>query len=209
MGGAFAVCVHCISVDCPSIPRGQLWAAKYSCLGLGDLRYTAAERESLALGLAKKPACCVRAGLARGLRAWAYRQAAAEEESSGGSEAAGSPNAAAKFLVGARRACLRIGWFVRMSIAHVECFHKLHREILRAGAGKSSLGLLCAASVNIRADRRFQEERSECENEDEPVLAIGESPPASDDDRVVVGPFAHVRRKLSASEVFGVRTHAR
>jgi len=167
----------------------QLWTSKYDCLRLGDLRYTPSDRLAIAELLVRTPECCLRHGLQRGLRAWALRQSA-------------DLALAAQTLVNAQPIILRIAWFVKLSIANVESLHKLHREIVRGSTGQMAVSLMCAASVNMRAQKRFEERSKEELDADDPLQALPPSTPSSSASLgVVLGQYDSVRRRLKPSEV--------
>ena len=171
----------------------QLWTQKYACLRLGDLRYSEGERLIIAKQLVALPECCARHGLTRGLRNWAYRQVTAHQ--------ADVALAAAQVLVAAQRSILRIAGAVRMSIAHVENNHKLHKDILHGSKGRMSMSQLFAGSVNERTSRCFRTEMEGSDKEHKVVASEARTAAAR-------GLFDHVKRRLTPMEVFIKRKYA-
>ena len=142
---------------------------------------------AFAMQLVALPECCARHGLSRGMRVWAYRQAAGHHTD--------AAIAAARLLVAAHQSILRVAWCVRMSIANVERLHKLGKGILSSSKGRMSMAQLCAGSVNVRAHRRFQADAQALESVWAPLAAGAASAP-------LAGPYSLVRRQLSPIEVF-------
>ena len=139
------------------------------------------------------PQCCARHGLTRGLRAWAYQQITRHHTSASIS--------AAHVLVAAQRSILRVAWSIRMSIAHVENMHKLHKDILHGSRGRMSMSQLFAGSVNERTHQSF---RTDIEAHDSSRKALdSEASPAR-----TRGLFDSVKRQLSPFEVFRKRKFA-
>lgn len=180
-----------------SVPRRQLWSQKYDCLRLGDMRYTEEERRTFAKQLVALPECCARHGLTRGLRNWAYQQVTIH----GVKPHASAADAAAHALVAAQRLILRVAWSIRLSIAHVENMHKMHKDILQGSKGRMSMSQLFAASVNERTSQSF---RTEIEARDNSDKTLDSETPAAR----TRGLFDDVKRKLSPMEVFAKRRFA-
>ena len=109
--------------------------------------------------------------------------------------------AAAHVLVAAQRSILRVAGSIRMSIAHVENMHKLHKDILHDSRGRMSMSQLFACSINERTYKSF---RTEIEGQDNSRKALdSEARPAR-----IRGLFDSVKRQLSPMKVFIKRKFA-